>query len=173
MKFLILGLMLATLAPVAAVAAEPVKIAFVDTGNTGRSVTAEALANARIHQKHLNVLVISRAMDLNPYHVVAEPFAAALLRKRGLDVSAHRAMQLTAGDIRHSDLVLTMTAKHRDTMLAQYPDAAGKVFMLADYAAGNTADVVDAWRQPMAVYEKTFAQIDGYVPLALAKAAKP
>jgi protein-tyrosine phosphatase len=164
---------MASLLPVAGIAAEPVKIAFVDTGNTGRSVTAEALANALIKQKHLNVLVISRAFDLNPYNVVPEPFAAQLLRRHGLDVSAHRAVQLTAGDVKHSDLILTMTVKHRDMILAQYPEAKGKVFMLADYAAGNTADVVDAWRQPMAVYEKTFQQIDGYVPLALAKATKP
>jgi protein-tyrosine phosphatase len=173
MKFMILGLLMATLLTTTAIAAEPVKIAFVDTGNTGRSVTAEALANVYIRQKQLNVLVISRAFDLNPYNIVPEPFAAELLAKRGLDVSAHRAVQLTAGDIKHSDLILTMTAKHRDAILAQFPQAVGKVFMLATYAAGEEADVVDAWRQPMTVYEKTFAQIDGYVPLALAKAAKP
>ena len=49
-------------------ASEPTRIAFVDTGNTGRSVTAEALANAIIHDKSLPIQVISRAFDLNPYN---------------------------------------------------------------------------------------------------------
>jgi hypothetical protein len=87
---------------VAADAAEPAKIAFVDTGNTGRSVTAEAMANALITERKLPILVISRAVDLNPYHVVPEANAAALLQGKGIDVSAHRAAQLTANDVRHS-----------------------------------------------------------------------
>ncbi len=51
----------------AARAAAPTRIAFVDTGNTGRSVTAEALAIALIREKGLSIQVISRAFDLNPY----------------------------------------------------------------------------------------------------------
>lgn len=46
--------------PAPAQAAEPVKLAFVDTGNTGRSVTAEALANARIAKDHLPIADLAR-----------------------------------------------------------------------------------------------------------------
>ena len=72
---------------------EPTKIAFVDTGNTGRSVTAEALANAVIGEKKLHIAVISRAVDMDPFDVMPEPNAATLLKKRGLDVTAHRSVQ--------------------------------------------------------------------------------
>jgi len=150
---------------------QPTKLMFIDTGNTGRSVTAEALADAMIADKHLPILVISRAVDLNPYYVVPEAGAAALLKGRGIDVSAHRAAQVTANDIRHSDVILTMTARHRDTVIAQYPEAKGKVFTLSEYATGQASDVVDAFGQPMAVYEQVLSQIDQYLPLALAKAA--
>src|SRR3569833_1345483 len=60
-------------------AAEPVKLAFVDTGNTGRSVTAEALANERIAKDHLPIAVISRALDQDPYAAKPDTTAAALL----------------------------------------------------------------------------------------------
>jgi len=166
------GILLTVLPLAAGTAAEPAKIAFVDTGNTGRSVTAEALANQMIAQQKLNILVISRAVDMNPYNVVPETFAAEILAKHGLDVSAHRAVQLVVNDITHSDVILTMTAKHRDTILALYPQAAGKVFTVADYAGAESRDVVDAWRQPMAVYEKTFDQINSYMPAILGKASK-
>jgi protein-tyrosine phosphatase len=149
-----------------------VRIAFVDTGNTGRSVTAEALADAMIAANHWPVQVISRAVDLNPYNVAPEPNAAALLQQRGLDVSGHHAFQVTVNDIRHSDLVLVMTAKHKATVLAMFPEAAGKVFTLAEYATGDNRDVVDAYGQPMPVYQETFRQIDGYVGAALAKAVQ-
>jgi hypothetical protein len=45
------------------------------------------------------------------------------------------------------------------------------VFTLSEYATGQANDVVDAFGQPMAVYEQVLSQIDQYLPLALAKAA--
>jgi protein-tyrosine-phosphatase len=62
-------------------AASPVMIIFVDTGNTGRSVTAEALANQIIAEKALPAAVISRAVDLNPFFIRPEPNASTLLRR--------------------------------------------------------------------------------------------
>jgi protein-tyrosine phosphatase len=171
-RFILLAALLATLLPVGGHAANPVRIAFVDTGNTGRSVTAEALANALIARDRLGIQVISRAVEVNPYNIVPEPMAAELLAARGLDVSAHRAAPLAANDIKFSDLVLTMTAKHRDTVLARFPQAAGKVFTLAEYATGEPEEIADAWQQPKAVYQKALEQIDRMVPLALARAAK-
>ena len=160
------------LASGSAFAAEPTRIAFVDTGNTGRSVTAEALANSIIHDKGLPIQVISRAFDLNPYNIEPEPNAATLLKQRGIDVSGHRAAQLSVQDVRHSDLILTATEKHKAGVIAQFPDAAAKTFTLSEYATGKMADVVDAYGQPMTVYEQVFSEISAYLPAALDKAAK-
>jgi len=151
-------------------AAEPVKIAFVDTGNTGRSVTAEALANERIAKEHLSIAAISRAVDQDPYAVTPEANAAALLRERGIDVSAHRAAQITANDVRHSDVILTMTAAHKDKLIALFPEAKDKTFTIADYAAGKPDDVADAFGKPMDFYRAMVKQVDSYIGPALAKA---
>ena len=45
-------------------AGQPVRVAFVDTGNTGRSVAAEALARNLIATTGAPVSVISRAVNL-------------------------------------------------------------------------------------------------------------
>jgi protein-tyrosine phosphatase len=153
-------------------AGTPTRIAFVDTGNTGRSVTAEALAIALIHEKTLNIQVISRAFDLNPYNVEPEANAAILLKQHGIDVSSHRAVQLTIQDVRHSDLILTATEKHKLGVIAQFPEAAGKTFTMSEYATGTMHDVVDAYGQPMAVYEQVYAEISHYLPSVLEKAAR-
>lgn len=152
-------------------AAEPVKIAFVDTGNTGRSVTAEALAGAEIDRDHLFMAVISRALDQDPYAVTPEANARTLLAERGIDVSAHRAAQLTENDVRHSDLILTMTAAHKQKLIAQFPDAKDKTFTLAEYATGQAKDVEDAFGKDMAFYRAMIAQVDSYIGPTLAKAA--
>jgi protein-tyrosine phosphatase len=153
-----------------ALAERPSKIAFVDTGNTGRSLTAEAIAEQIIKEKHLNALVISRAVDVDPFEVRPEPFAAELLKQRGLDVSHHRAQQLTAQDVKHADVIVTMTARHRDAVIALYPDAKDKVFTIAEYATGKPGEVADAYGKPMPVYETMVKQVGDFVPLVLEKA---
>ena len=158
--------------PLMVKAAEPKKIAFVDTGNTGRSVTAEALANAAIQDRKLHVAVISRAVDVDPFDTIPEANAAALLKQRGLDVSAHRAAQLAAADVKHADLILVMTAKHRAAVLALYPEAKDKTFLLSEYATGTPEEVVDAYGKDMPVYEHMVEQISDYIPAVLTKAAQ-
>jgi protein-tyrosine-phosphatase len=152
-------------------AADPVKLAFVDTGNTGRSVTAEALANVRIAQGHLPIAVISRAVDQDPYAVTPEANAAAILSERGIDVSARRATQITQNDVRHSDVILTMTAAHKEKLVALFPDAKAKIFTLAEYATSKPEDVADAFGKPMDFYRAMVKQVEGYIGPALTKAA--
>lgn len=152
-------------------AADPVKLAFVDTGNTGRSVTAEALANVRIAKDHLPVAVISRAIDQDPYESTPEANAASLLAECGIDVSAHRSTQINANDVRHSDVILTMTAAHKEKLIALFPDAKDKTFTLADYATGKPEDVADAFGKPMDFYRGMIRQVQDYLGPALVKAA--
>jgi protein-tyrosine phosphatase len=170
MKSLLALILSLALSAQLALAAEPAKIAFVDTGNTGRSVAAEALARAIIQDKHLAIAVIGRAVDLDPFDLSPEPNMATLLSQHGIDVRTHIAAQLGAQDIKHADLILTMTAKHKATVIALFPDAAPKTFTIAEYATGTQADVVDAYGKPMDVYEQVYSQIDGYLPTALEKA---
>lgn len=157
---------------IAAMADEPRKIVFVDTGNTGRSMTAEVLAKVYIAQHQLPVAVISRAVDMDPFGVTPEVNAATLLMKRGIDVSAHRATQLTANDVRHADLIVVMTEKHKATVIAQFPDAASKTVLIAAYATGEAGEVADAYGKPMPAYEEMVAQVGAYVPLVIDKAVK-
>lgn len=165
-----LGLGLA--AAFAAVAEEPRKLAIVDTGNTGRSVTAEALAQAYIGVNNLHVAVISRGIDVDPFDVEPEVNVVTLLRQRGISVTGHRAAQLTPGDVRHADVVVTLTQKHKARVLEMAPDAKAKVFTISEYATGTHTDVDDAWGKPMDFYVNMVKQVEGYIPAAINKLAK-
>lgn len=149
----------------------PVHIAFVDTGNTGRSVTAEALALATISKDKLNAKVISRGIDMDPYDVHPEPNFVTLLQDRGIDVSKHTAAQFARQDAKHADLVLTMTEKHKAWVMSHYPDLQDKVFTLAAYATGKPEEVLDAYGKPMDFYKTVLAQLDQLVAAAVTKAA--
>jgi len=66
----------------------------------------------------------------------------------------------------------SMTAKHRDRVVAQFPDAAAKTFTIADYATGKPSDVADAYGKPIDVYQQVFEQISLYIPVVLEKSAR-
>jgi len=169
-KLLMIGvLMTGILGSGAADADGPKKLAFVDTGNTGRSMSAEALAEKLIEKQKLPIAVISRAVDLNPFNVVPEANAEAILKQRGIDVSQHRAAQLTENDVRHADVLLVMTEAHKEKLLTLFPDAKDKVFTLSQYATGDYAEIADAYGKPMPVYLAMIGDLDKYVPLALQK----
>lgn len=153
-----------------AIAAEPLKIAFVDTGNTGRSLMAETLAPGFARGLSRPVAFISRGVDVDPFDDDPEANAAQLMAERGFDVAQHRAQQLSARDLVHADLVLTMTQGHADKIRAQFPEARVQIVPLALYATGIAEPIPDAWGKPMGVYRSVLAQLDLYLPLAVARA---
>src|SRR5690606_29898007 len=61
----------------------------------------------------------------------ADPEAQAQIAQRGLDLSAHRARQLTGALVRQSDLLLVMDVEQRRFIEAHHPLARGRVFLLA------------------------------------------
>ena len=74
-------------------AEEPKKIAFVDTGNTGRSVSAEALSNVLISKMGAHIAVISRAVDMDPFDIHPKPMLSSSSRTGGLisaDIWLHK-----------------------------------------------------------------------------------
>jgi protein-tyrosine phosphatase len=153
-------------------AATPLRIAFVDTGNTGRSMTSAALAQKWASENNANIVAISRAVNLNPYNVSPEPDFVKLLSGQGVDVTAHRAASFDKSVVTFSDFIFVMTAAHRDLVLADYPQAEGKVFLMAEYTTGSDVEVLDAYGQPPEFYATVFAQLNQLVPLIMEKLHK-
>ena len=148
----------------------PTRIAFVDTGNTGRSVTSEALAAEIIARTRLNAQVISRAVDFNPYNIHPEENFVTLLDQRGIHIAAHQAVQFGPQEAKFSDVILTMTDAHKAWVATHYPDAKDKVFTLAEYATGAHQEVLDAFGKPLDFYQTVLAQLDQLIGAAVAKA---
>lgn len=87
----------------------------------------------------------------------AEPDAQALLAARGLDLSGHRARQLTPELVRGADLVLVMTAEQQRAVEQLAPTARGRVHRLGRFGG---FDVPDPYRQDRAAFARALALID-------------
>ena len=155
-----------------AFAVTPLRIAFVDTGNTGRSMTSAALAQKWAQDNKANMVFISRALSFNPYNLEPEADFVRLLADMGLDVSAHRAAPFEKGVVTFSDFIFVMTAAHREAILAEHPQADAKVFLMADYSTGDGAEVPDAYGQSPEFYVRVFAQLYELVPLIMDRLPK-
>lgn len=64
----------------------------------------------------------------------ASPQAVSAMAEEGLDLSQHRSKQITAEMIEEADLVLTMTRRHKESIISMVPAAKDKVFTLKEFA---------------------------------------
>jgi protein-tyrosine phosphatase len=79
----------------------------------------------------------------------ADEAAVRLMHARGVDITDHRATQLTRRMCLESDLVLVMDREQRKRVETLYPEACGRVFRLGEF---TEQDIPDPYRQP----EKAF-----------------
>ena len=86
------------------------RVLFVCMGNICRSPTAHGVFEARVREAGLSDRVEVDSVGIHSYHVGAplDPRSQAHAIRRGYDLSAQRARQLTARDFETFDLVLVM-----------------------------------------------------------------
>lgn len=130
-------------------------IYFICTGNTCRSPLASALLD---NENVAGVEVRSagiHAMDGLPISANS----AQLLTEAGISFDGF-SKELKLADMQWADLVLTMTAGHRDTLRHGFPDMKDKIFTLKEYAgAGGGLDVQDPYGGDLATYRKTYMEL--------------
>jgi protein-tyrosine phosphatase len=90
----------------------------------------------------------------------ASEHAEVLMRDRGIDISSHRARQLTPQLIHDADLILVMESGHKKAIEAENATARGKVFRLGEW---RDIEIDDPFRKSKAAYEQALALIDNGV----------
>jgi tRNA threonylcarbamoyl adenosine modification protein (Sua5/YciO/YrdC/YwlC family) len=138
-------------------------IVFVCTGNTCRSPMADALCRTLLAERlgcklseleDRGIMVssagISASMGARP-----SPEAVAVLAEMGIDLAGHASQPLGPQLIRHADVIWTMTRSHRQAILSQWPETAGRVHLLSL----DGQDVSDPIGHPIDQYRRCVEQI--------------
>lgn len=136
------------------------KVLFICTGNMCRSPMAEGIYNS------LSEGAFSRGLAV-PEGCGASKNAITVMKNRGIDITSHKATQLSDADVNDCDVVLTMTKGHRDILLYHYPEARRKIFTLGEYVDG--IDISDPYGGNEQVYEACARQIEEYVKKVIEK----
>jgi protein-tyrosine phosphatase len=127
------------------------QILVVCIGNICRSPVAEALLKQQLPDKTIWSAGLGALVGN-----AADPMAMETAAAHGLDLSAHRAQQLTGWMCQSAELILVMEQSHKTEIEELYPLVRGKVFRLGEL---GKFDIVDPYRQPKAAFDTAYAHI--------------
>jgi len=140
------------------------QILLVCTGNTCRSPMAEVILTHLLDVSAPRgafevVSAGTTAADGQP----PSPEALEVMRESGLDLSRHRSRQVTAEMVTQARLVLTMTRRHRETLIGLFPEAADRVHTLRSYAGtvgpGSEEDICDPLGSGVEAYRQAAGEL--------------
>ena len=116
---------------------------------------AEALLRKALEHKPAT-RVSSAGLGALAGHAASE-HAIDLMSERGIDISGHKARQLTPDMISDSDLILVMEQRHRKAIDSVEPAARGKIYRLCEWSGD---DIPDPYGEPRHAFEEALDLID-------------
>jgi protein-tyrosine phosphatase len=87
----------------------------------------------------------------------AANFAEVLMAERGLDISGHKARQLTPDLVRSTDLILVMESAHKHAIESRHPTAGPRIHRLCEQ---QNEDIPDPFRRSKAHFAEALALIE-------------
>lgn len=136
------------------------KILFVCTGNTCRSALAEGIARREAIDRGLIDFEVSSAGTSAWNGAPASDGGLLVALEHGVDLSGHRARQLTREIVEDQDVILVMGPHHLER--AEALGGEGKSHLLTHYAAHGSSDraVSDPFGGDLEVYRATYEELE-------------
>lgn len=142
-------------------------VLFVCTGNTCRSPMAHVLFQEVLGEAASRFEVLSAGTHADDGDAAARS-AVEVMADCGLDLQSHRSTRLTQALVERADLLLTMTAAHKQFVLEVHPEAKSKTFTLKQFV-GMQGDVEDPFGAGTAAYESVAAELRRLLTMAAEK----
>jgi protein-tyrosine-phosphatase len=136
-------------------------VLFICTANICRSPMVAALLRAYVAGQNGEWRVASAGtwtMDGIP---AAENTIWAL-HKRSIDASGHRSRQVTRKLVDDYRLILTMERGQKEAMRIEFPEAAGRIYLLSEMV-GQVFDINDPIGSPPAEFDSTAREFEDLI----------
>jgi protein-tyrosine-phosphatase len=116
---------------------------------------AEAYFRYLVEKEGLKDITVSSA---GTYAGTGEPvseFSSATLREQyGIETNSHKSLALTEEMVKNADLIIAMTASHRNHIGMLCPDCLEKIRLLSEFSIGG--DITDPFGGQLGVYQACF-----------------
>jgi len=134
------------------------RILFVCLGNICRSPLAEAIVREHALVRGLDRQFCFASAGTGDWHVGggADTRSAATAKAHGVDLSRHRAMQITPPDISHWHWFVAMDANNKEDLLAMGAGRETVLMMRQFESEANPPDVPDPYYGGSDGFEKMF-----------------
>ncbi|EKD71142.1 MAG: hypothetical protein ACD_46C00263G0001 [uncultured bacterium] len=131
-------------------------ILMICQGNICRSPMAEGFFSHQLNQSHSSITINSAGLAA-VVNYPAEPKAHSIMQKYGIDISKHRARQLTDTLVREAELIFVMTKRQLAALEHKYLFVKGKAFLLGYW---QNFEIQDPVNQSIDAFEKVYQQIE-------------
>jgi protein-tyrosine-phosphatase/predicted ATP-grasp superfamily ATP-dependent carboligase len=134
------------------------RILVLCSGNICRSPFAERLLRERLVALGVtDVVVASAGLHARPGDRFPQRFQR-LVRRFGVDLSAHRSKAVDRMSVQDADTILVMELEHIDELVARFPEAAGRTLTMPAAAGGEGVpkEILDPYLQSAAEAAGTF-----------------
>ncbi|WP_373897939.1 low molecular weight protein arginine phosphatase [Haloimpatiens sp. FM7315] len=142
------------------------KILFVCTGNTCRSIMAEAIFKSFNDNNCLEAY--SAGTSAFPHSKASLNAVNVVMDNLNYDIENREAIQINEKIVMECDLVLTMTESIKNSMTLNFPKFSEKIFSLGSYL-GKKDDIIDPYGSNLKNYEKTFFQLKDKLIMLIGK----
>jgi protein-tyrosine phosphatase len=135
-------------------------VLFVCTANICRSPLAMALFRHRLEQQ--GELPGWRIESAGTWAMEGEPPALKsimLLGRRGINLRSHRSRTVSRELLQSFDLILTMERGHKEALRAEFPEIAGRTFLLTEMV-GENRDIIDPMGGSLEAFELTIRDLE-------------
>ncbi|NKB83160.1 low molecular weight protein-tyrosine-phosphatase [Brucella grignonensis] len=139
----------------------PTSILFVCAGNICRSPLAEGVMGAVLKQRRIDHVLIDSA-GTNGYHTGEEPDDRSIwvAARHGLDISAQRCRQLTAGDFTRFDLIMGMDHYNMRMISQRQPaNASAHIGLFTEIAEGKPVEIPDPYYGQIGDFEEVYRMV--------------
>lgn len=108
-------------------------------GNICRSPIVEGLLANYVKNKKISTSIKSAGISA-VVNAPAHNHSIEIMQEKGIDISAHRAKQLTIPMLQNADLVLVMEDWQQKEIARIFPSAYGKVYKVGKWGSFNVPD---------------------------------